>query len=112
MKQIIEAVDVEVFEKAFNIWYDAIAAAPPNERDPAAIGALFRAFSDNHDLYEAIGVRIVALDDLIHTHQKRILKWKGFPEAWIGTAATAPLKCLERFDPKLFRWPKGKERVA
>jgi hypothetical protein len=104
MSGLISAVDVESFRKAFDIFYEAIHEAEPEDREQAWIFALYEAVP-REDFMTFCG-RIAMLDDVIHSHRAEVSAHQGFPSEWVDIAATAPLTFGKNFKSSLFRWPK------
>jgi hypothetical protein len=108
-ERALPAVDVELFESVFEPWRKARESAAPGERWEAGTGVVFGMIDDD-ELFINIAWRLDMLSDIVGiAYMKEVKKYRGFPNAWIEIAATAPLNRGEQFDVKYFQWPTGEE---
>jgi hypothetical protein len=111
-QKLVPPVDADLFRRAFKEFYSAIQGAPPEDREPAWIGALCQ-FIEDEDQRKNICMRMGALDEVIHSQRKEISATGAFPASWIEIAATAPLYVMGQFDLSAFTWttPDAQQEV-
>jgi hypothetical protein len=127
--EIIPAVDPEQFEKAFDVYHDALTGKIRNAdvgkqqihiEDDETGDVDVLTFTDcplnqavfavkkfvGLDTFIAVMVRLFALTDVMHANKPKIVKQGGIPAEWVEIAATLPIKKFGAFDASKFVWPE------
>jgi len=112
MSKDIPAVDVNLFQQAFDVWHGRFDLMEKDDKGGIILEAVrvareLTGFDDaQRDLISAISGRLVELYVLICKNKARVLEIGGFPDYWVEKAATAPLSVLCEFDISDFVWPQ------
>jgi hypothetical protein len=104
----VPAVDVNLFERAFNAYQEAAESASLEDREAAGVGAVATlsmgdgVLADHNELFQSVCWRVQMLDDYICTKLNSRVRVLRVPKNWTETAATASIKVLTGFDSRLF----------
>jgi hypothetical protein len=111
----VPPVDTELFREAFKEFHAAVRVAPPEDRDPAWIGALYQFLEKRgqRDVFLWVGGRMGMLDEVIQSKRKEIAAAGAFPASWIEISASLPLTVGGKFDLSAFTWttPDARQEV-
>lgn len=98
----IPAVNVDLFERAFAAFREAVCDNPDEDAEIGGIRAVLEVTGRGGRFMATCG-RCFKLLDLIRA-SKNVRIHKQFPSTWLSIAATAPVRLLEDFDSALFPW--------
>lgn len=107
----LPAVDVTLFNQAFQVWVAARIKAAPEQAFDAGVEALHDIIpEDDVMLFLSVAWRLSRLTEIAFVaHADETAKYQGIPGSWIDIAATAPLNQAEDFAIEHFAWPTGEE---
>lgn len=98
----IPAVNVELFERAFAAFREALCNDASEDREIGGMAAVYAVTGQDGGFMSVCGRCLKLLDVIRASDNVRI--HKQFPSTWLAIAATAPVKLLEDFDAALFAW--------
>jgi hypothetical protein len=98
----IPAVNVELFERAFAAFREAVCNNCDEDADVVGIRAVLEVTGRGGEFMATCG-RCFKLLDFIRASEN-VRKHEQFPSTWLTIAATTPLRLLEDFDAELFAW--------
>jgi hypothetical protein len=97
----IPTVDVELFERAFAAFREALCNDASEDREIGGMAAVYEVTARSN--FKSVCARCFKLLDVIRASDDVCLH-KRFPTSWLTIAASAPVHLLGEFDAALFAW--------